>query len=217
MLGPPDRRRMIASERSLRSELDSTVIIAHDNIVEHVRDYRSLDFFLNRSERERGVGMSRLINAVLTTLEEEGDVSLLEIPIRSFRGRAHGRVDEEQGRNTLHYHATINDHPTGNLFPFGSIHLIGFRNPQDPDSDDNESRNSVLGQIDGSQIEQPSKHQSSDHNYSRYKYSFINILFYFIFVLLIKGETSLLRHLTLHHTARPTNPTDHRQDIRYRY
>ena len=38
MLGPPDRRRMIASERSLRSELDSTVIIAHDNIVEHVKD-----------------------------------------------------------------------------------------------------------------------------------------------------------------------------------
>ena len=135
---PEKRRRICASERVLRSELDSTMIIAHDNIVEHVRDYRNLDFFLVRSERERGVGMSRLINAVFTTLEEEGDVSLLEIPIRSFRGRAHGRVDEEQGRNTLHYHATIKNNPTGNLFPFGSVHLIGFRNSQDPDSDDND-------------------------------------------------------------------------------
>ena len=103
MLGPPDRRRMIASERSLRSELDLTVIIAHDNIVEHVRDYRSLDFFLNRSERERGVGMSRLINAVLTTLEEEGDVSLLEIPIRNFRRHAHsGFGSAESGVDLVH-------------------------------------------------------------------------------------------------------------------
>ena len=29
----------------LRSELDSTMIVAHDNIVERVRDYRSLEFF----------------------------------------------------------------------------------------------------------------------------------------------------------------------------
>ena len=79
--GLPERRRIFASERVLRSELDSTMTIAHDNIVEHVRDYRSLEFFPVRSERERGVGMSRLINAVLTTLEEEGNVSLLEIPI----------------------------------------------------------------------------------------------------------------------------------------
>ena len=55
--------------------------------------------------------------------------------------------------------------------------------------------------IDGSQIEQSSKHQSSDHNCSRHQCSFNNVLFYFIFVSLIKGETSLLRHLTLHHTA----------------
>ena len=43
--GPHERRRIRASERILRSELDSTMIIAHDNIVEHVRDYRSLEFY----------------------------------------------------------------------------------------------------------------------------------------------------------------------------
>ena len=133
--GLPERRRIFASERVLRSELDSTMTIAHDNIVEHVRDYRSLEFFLVRNKRERGVGMSRLINAVLTTLEEEGDVSLLEILTRNFRRHAHGQVDEEQGRNNLHYHVAINDNPTRNFFPFGSVHLIGFRNPQDPDYD----------------------------------------------------------------------------------
>ena len=138
--GLPERRRIFASERVLRSELDSTMTIAHDNIVEHVRDYRSLEFFLVRNERERGVEMSRLINAVLTTLEEEGDVSLLEILTRNFRRHAHEQVDKEQGRNTLHYHAVVNDNPTRNFFPFGSVHLIGFRNPQDPDydSDDDE-------------------------------------------------------------------------------
>lgn len=125
--GPPDRRRICASERILRSELDSTMTIAHDNIVEHVRDYRSLELFLMGSQG--GTGKSRLINAVLTTLEEEGDVSLLEIPLRFFRRHAHGQVDQEQGRNTLHCHGSINDDPTRNFFPFGSVHLIGCRNP----------------------------------------------------------------------------------------
>ena len=41
---PEKRRRICASERVLRSELDSTMVIAHDNIVGHVRDYQSLDF-----------------------------------------------------------------------------------------------------------------------------------------------------------------------------
>ena len=40
--GLPERRRIFASERVLRSELDSTMTIAHDNIVEHVTERESV-------------------------------------------------------------------------------------------------------------------------------------------------------------------------------
>ena len=68
---------MRASERVMRSELDDTSIHAHDNIVEHVRDVQNLEIFVGT---QGGIGKSRLVNTVLTTLEDAGDTSLLEIP-----------------------------------------------------------------------------------------------------------------------------------------
>ena len=44
----PERIRIRASERVARSELDDAAIHAHDNIVEHIRDYRNLEFFVGR-------------------------------------------------------------------------------------------------------------------------------------------------------------------------
>ena len=135
----PERIRMRASERVMRSELDDTSIHAHDNIVEHVRDVQNLEIFVGT---QGGIGKSRLVNTVLTTLEDAGDTSLLEIPAqKTFQWVFWWRTATKQklllsARNILPTLAPLLVNTNTSTTNSYSFPFSGFRNQHTDDEDD---------------------------------------------------------------------------------